>query len=135
MRLLTEQINVSVGDILDMADNQLFGLAEALLLKKAVSFQDMQSISRAFKDFVGVEVKRSPEVNDIIVAQACRHAIVHNGARVDDRLLKQIRNAAPRHLHPPLLLGGAIAFSDTDVRTVGSSMFLHLHALARDARL
>ena len=56
---------------------------ELLIAKHDISFQDMQSIARTFKDYVGVSVLRGSTMNDVIVAQAYRNAIVHAGGQTD----------------------------------------------------
>lgn len=124
-----EALAISPEEILGLGDDPTSGLAEAIMRKKDVSFQDMKSMSRAFKEMLGIEVPRTPFVNDIVVAQACRHAIVHNGGIVDAKLHKQVQGAVPRRLNPGLQLGATIAFTDEEVLSAANSMECHLEAL------
>ncbi|HUR79797.1 MAG TPA: hypothetical protein VM733_03465 [Thermoanaerobaculia bacterium] len=76
--------------------------AEQLVEQGQISFQDMQSIVRAFNTHFGIALQRTSATNDIILGQAARHAIVHNMALVDTRMLKQIQAAIPRTLKSQL---------------------------------
>jgi hypothetical protein len=66
---------------------------------------------------------------DIIVAQAVRHAVVHAGAKVDRRLLSQIRKASPRSFEPALALDQPIKLTPDEVRLCGQSMLTYLRRL------
>lgn len=62
-------------------------IATLFIDKKDLSFQDMQAISRAFKDYISVEITKNKTVNNIIPAQACRNVIVHAGGKITNRLI------------------------------------------------
>jgi hypothetical protein len=89
----------------------------------------MQSIARAFRTYIGLSVERDAEVNDIITAHACRHALVHAGGMVDRKLLAQVRDAMPRRIQPVLQEGASIQLSPAELRTVGTSMTGYLNRL------
>jgi hypothetical protein len=128
--LLREQIKISFRDLRD-ADFQLKELAPNLLVQaKDISFQDMQSIKRAFKEYLGITIDRLEDVNDIILAQGCRHVIVHSGGVVDDKLIRQLRDAKPRKLKPTLNVGEPVQFSVEEVSQVAKSMLAYLQAVA-----
>lgn len=127
--LLSETLSLQIGDLLELGEAPARKLAEAIIAKKDISFQDMKSIARAFADFLVHEIPRSPRGNDIIVAQACRHAIVHNSATIDEKLVRQISSAVPRNVFAVLIVGRPIEATDQDIRTIGSSMVDYLHAL------
>jgi hypothetical protein len=101
----------------------------------------MQSIARAFKDYLGIEIERTQRVNDIVLAQGCRHVIVHSGGIVDDRLVRQLSSAQPRRLKPRLVLGERIQFTDEARQSreqpgpAKSLMLLHLPVLDRSCFL
>lgn len=124
--LLREQIKFSLRELRE-ADFDLKTLAPDLLVQaKDISFQDMQSIGRAFKDYVGIFIERDETVNEIIVAQACRHVIVHSGGVVDEKLVRQVAGANPRTLKPKLLIGESIQFTVEEVTKVSASMVSYL---------
>jgi hypothetical protein len=104
-------------------------LAEIFVAQKDISFQDMQSISRSFKEYFGYEPARDKNVNNIILAQACRHAIVHSGASVDAKLLKQVNEAKPRDLKLSLTEGQKIQLEPDDIKSIGQSMLIYVNSL------
>lgn len=75
----------------------------------------MKSIARAYKTFLGAEIRRGAVVDAIVLGHACRHAIAHADGRVGQRLLNRPRQARPRRLEPQLHAGAAIAFTDSEV--------------------
>jgi hypothetical protein len=98
--------------------------------KKDISFQDMQSIGRAFKDYVGVALTRDEHTNNVILAQACRHVFAHTRGIADAPLVKQIANVSPRTLKVNLRLGEALQFSPEEVRIASDSMVIVIDRLA-----
>jgi hypothetical protein len=124
--ILRERLQFTVADL--CADEPPLSelVADALEESKNISFQDMKSIGRAFETVLGKEPVRDLEVNDIIVAQACRHAIVHAESRADERLLKQIANATPRLLKVNLTVGQEISFTEEEIDMVATAMNTYL---------
>lgn len=72
-----------------------FTLGDAIiahLANKQFSFQDLKSMLRAVKDYLGVEFDVSDDIRkNIIFGTSCRHIIVHNISIVDKQFLLQIR--------------------------------------------
>jgi hypothetical protein len=108
--------------------------ADLLVDKKDLTFQDMRSISSAFNDYVGVNLTRDNTVNNIIVAQACRHVIVHAGHEVTAKLMHQIRDASPRKLKPDLTLGELVQFDPAEIDRVADSMKTYVAKVAAALR-
>jgi hypothetical protein len=104
--------------------------AEQLVAQRDISFQDMQSIGRAFSAHFGIAVERTPATNDIILGQAARHMIVHNMAIVDGRMLKQVTAATPRTLKADIALGQTITFTRDEIETLGVRMLEYVDVLA-----
>lgn len=90
-RVLNEELNIEIEELLIRGDQINDVLGDLLIQKKDISFQDMKSVSRAFKEYFGIEIKKDNVVNNIILGQACRHAIVHEGGRVNGRIIRQVR--------------------------------------------
>ena len=133
--LLREQVKLSFRELRD-ADFELRDLAPDLLVQaKDISFQDMKSIANAFKDYLGINVERSPNVHDIILAQGCRHVIVHAGGIVDERLVRQLRGAIPRELKKELSVGQAVQFTVPEIRDVAAAMLAYLESVARSVEV
>jgi hypothetical protein len=103
--------------------------ADLLVEKKDLSFQDMQAIGRAFKTYLGVTIDKDNCVNNIILAQACRHVIVHTGGLVTDRLIHQVANASPRELKAKMTKGEHVQFSPDEVEIVSKSMVAYVQSL------
>jgi hypothetical protein len=100
-------------------------IAERIVEEDDISFQDMQSIRRAFNKELGIDLARDEHTNDIILGQACRHVMAHAGGRVDDRLMNQISGANPRRLKAsPFVHGDYVAFNPEEVRSLSESMLL-----------
>lgn len=106
-------------------------IVEMFIMKSDISFQDMQSIARAFRDFVGFHPLKDGNVNDIIVGHACRHVIVHAGSAFDRKALAQLKSAVPRTLKPNVEVGQAVTFSSSELRALGDAMEGYIHGVAR----
>jgi hypothetical protein len=124
--IFSEKLQFTVGDL--CSDEAPFSelVADALEQSKSISFQDMKGIGRAFQTVLGKQSKQDQVVNDIILAQAYRHAIVHADSRVDERLLKQIASAEPRQLKKSVTVGAEISFTEDEIELAGSSMYKYL---------
>ncbi len=133
--LLREQVKISFADLKE-ANFDLRSRAPDLLINaKDISFQDMKSIARAFKENLGIEIEKTQMVNEIIAAQACRHVIVHAGAVADESLVRQLSGAHPRTLKPKILAGHLIEFSTEEVTLAASSMVEYLRKLEAKVQL
>jgi len=128
--LLDAEVRLTPRDIREGAGTISEILAEAIANAKEMSFQDMQSVDRAFRRYFGVAPDKGQMVNDIIVGQACRHAIVHAGAQVGRRLVVQVRTATPRTVKLTLEEGTPIEFSRAEVRAVMKEMLKYLRDMA-----
>ncbi len=128
--LLNEHLKITFREIMD-AEWQLRDVApDRLIQMKDISFQDMQSIARAFKDNLLVTIPRTQNVDEIILAQACRHAIVHNGGQTDEKLIRQVKAANRRTLKPKILAGDSLQFTVNEVSKVAGFMEGYLDELA-----
>jgi hypothetical protein len=127
-----EQIKITFRELQEN-DFQLREIAPELLIQaKDISFQDMQSINRAFKDHLGITIERTDTVNDIILAQNCRHIIVHTGAHIDARLIKQLTNANPRSLKKNLTIGDKVQFTIEDVNIAANAMLKYIENISKE---
>jgi len=129
-----EEIKVSLTELETLNYDVLGNIGELVVSSKDISFQDMQSIARAFRDWLGYEPKQDRDVNNIIVGQACRHVIVHSGSVVNKRLLFQIRNATPRDLKLIFVENELLRFSPDEIEIVGKSMIQYVERLSSELR-
>ena len=128
-RLKKEDMRLTVAELLDAMANPDESVAELLIEKKDLSFQDMQAIQRAFREYLNVEIDKDTSVNNIILAQACRHVIVHAGGEVTSRLLRQISGAFPRDIKNDITEKSSIHFNRQEVQVVAESMQRYLSVL------
>jgi hypothetical protein len=105
------EISISWLGLQGDENRQEYAFAEACLADSKTSFQDMKSISRIFEECHEIFIPKDNRVNDLILAQAARHAIVHEGGKVNKRMLGQLSTASPRALKVSLSLGEQIQFS------------------------
>ena len=128
-RLLEIELKIRVGELMTLAVAPEEQIGDLLIHKEGISFQDMQSTHRSFKQFFGVEMQTDEAVRDIIVGQACRHAIVHDASVANARVMNQIRNASPRTLKRDLSLNEKIQFSIDEIDFLAAQMRAYMSTL------
>lgn len=105
-------------------------LADLLVAQQGISFQDMQSLRRAFKDHLGVAWARTEDTNNVILGQAARHVLVHAAGMVDEKIVRQVAVCVPRTLKPTLERGRPIEFSPDEIGVLTASMVKETRAVA-----
>jgi hypothetical protein len=128
--LAKERLSFTVAELCEPGFELPDAIPNALIQANDISWQDMQSIHRAFKKYFGIDMLRDGQVNDIISAQACRHSIVHAASVVNERTIKQLSNANPRTLKQYIKLGERVQFSTDEVECAGAAMENYLVKLA-----
>jgi hypothetical protein len=128
--ILKEELRLELGELFDINFDLSSNLGQILAKKKDISFQDMQSIHRAFEHYLGLNLERDKSVNTIIYGQACRHSIVHDGSVVNARLINQISKAEPRLISHEMSEGGTLLFSPEEIRILGDTMLEYTTRLA-----
>lgn len=127
--LLDEELKITFREIKEKSWNIKGGAGDLLITKKDLTFQDMQSTVRAFDTYVGVQIEKDQRVNNIILGQAARHAIVHAGAQVTDRMLRQLSRVEPRSMKPSLEIGTSLVFTKEEVLELKAAMSAFIDAL------
>jgi hypothetical protein len=125
----SHELKVSWQSIVESDDRPEGLFADLLISQQDISFQDMQSIARAFKNHLRVEIPKGADVHNIIAGQAARHAIVHAGSEVDDRMVRQLKDANPRDLLPSVTVGEKVRFAPQHVRLLAAAMTSYLDDL------
>jgi hypothetical protein len=120
----SEELKVSWRAVAQAEGDREAMFADLLIAQHDISFQDMQSIRRAFEKHLGVPIERTEGANNIIMGQAGRHVIVHAGGVIDAKLVRQVTGAQPRELLPELAVGARLRFQPSDVRLLADSMRL-----------
>lgn len=124
-----EDFKISLSELRQLNFNLADTLGELIIKKKDLSFQDMQSVVRSFKNFFNIDITKDKDVNNIIVAQASRHAIVHSLSFADEKFIKQISDANPRDLLPTIELGQQIKYMPDDINKAINSMEINISKL------
>jgi hypothetical protein len=107
----TEELKVSWRGVAQVEGDREAMFADLLIAQHDISFQDMQSIRRAFDKNLNIRMERTAHANNIIVGQAARHVIVHAGGVIDQRMVRQVSGAQPRSLLPSFDVGRPMLFS------------------------
>jgi hypothetical protein len=126
-KLLETELKLTVNELSTFSKDDI---VETFIMKSDISFQDMQSIARAFRDYVGFEPTKNANVNDIILGHACRHVIVHAGSAFDRKALAQVKSAIPRTLKPNVEVGQTVTFSSSELRRLGEAMEGYIQEVA-----
>lgn len=132
-RLLEEDFKLTVAELKERDWNLAGAVPDLLIAKHDFTFQDMGATVRAFATYTGLTPPRGELMNNIITAQACRHAIVHAGGRVGDKSVRQVSKAHPRTFRPRLIQGEQLAFSLEEVESIKADMLRFIEALASGA--
>ena len=127
--LLDEEIKITFREIKERNWNIKGSAGDLVIAKKDLTFQDMQSTVRAFEAYVGVQIEKDARTHNIILGQAARHVIVHAGAQVTDRMLKQLVRVEPRSLKPYLVVGTPVVFTKQEVLLLKSEMSAFIDSL------
>jgi hypothetical protein len=128
--LKSEELKISVSQLLEFNGEIKDSLGDLIAEKNDLSFQDMKSIGRAFKTYFGFTIEKDVNVNNIIMAQAGRHVIVHDSSRINDRILRQVFGAHPRTLKPELS-GNVVSFDSDEVTLIANSMQDYLKSVRK----
>lgn len=127
--LKKEELKLTVKELSLMEGGHWGLVSEALIRKRDFSFQDMQSVSKAFSTYCDYTPEKTKDVNNIIVGQACRHVIVHAGAIVDSKCIKQVASAFPRELEVQLKSGKPVQFEREELAVLAESMKAYVQSM------
>ncbi len=119
--LKSEELKISVADLIEYGSEIERRLGHLIADKNDYSFQDMQSIGKAFKQYFEFNMEKDIDVHNIILAQAGRHVIVHDAAKINERFIRQVSGANPRNIKPDIS-GTVIEFTSEEVKQAAESM-------------
>jgi hypothetical protein len=126
-RIQKEEIKLTVEELKHYGFNLSDQIASIIITKKDYSFQDMQSINRAFEECYNYKPIHDQNVDNIIFAQACRHVIVHAGGLADEKFIRQIKSAFNRAYKLSVSSGDQIQFSPEEINLVAESMSVYFN--------
>jgi hypothetical protein len=125
----TEKLSLSWSALEQTGGERERIFADLLVAQKNISFQDMQSVVRAFKDLLNITLARTTHTDNIVFGQAARHAIVHRGAIVDDRMVNQVAGAKLRTLKREIVHRTRLRFTPEEVNELSVSMTVYVQEL------
>lgn len=122
-KLASEDIKLTITKIHKLRNDATFEPGDLIMRSKNLSFQDMKSTCRAFQEWVGIDIPKDTHMNNVIIGQAARHAIVHTGGIIDVKLLAQVESAIlDATLDLPLESGSRVQFTPELVTDLGLSI-------------
>ncbi len=127
--LMNEEFKITASELSEVGQDLHNHLGALLIRKKSISFQDMQSIARAFGSYCGYSHDKDGDVNNIIAGQACRHVIVHSDAVVTRKCVQQTLEATPRTLKENLVVEETVKFTVGEIKILSDSMFRYVDRL------
>jgi hypothetical protein len=128
-KILTEGLKVSFGQLQELDWDVRSNAADLFLTSQDISFQDMKSVYRSFKQWLGFGRERDLVTDRIIVAQAARHCIVHAGGVANERTVGQTRSCKCDDVLPGLTKGVAVATSPSDISIISQAMKTYINEL------
>lgn len=128
-KLVNEEIKISLSELEQIDFDVLDNIGQIIVMRKDISFQDMQSIARAFNNYLDFEPPKDKDVNNIILSQACRHSIVHSGGVINDKIARQISNAKPRDIKKELKANKQVKFDPGEIKIISKSMICYIDKL------
>ncbi len=125
-KLESEEFKITIGQL------KTGDIADVFIQKKDdVNFQDMQSTLRSFKNYIGIpNIDRNEVTDNIILAQAMRHCIVHYGCTVNNKTIGQLRGAEKRTVKTTVEKDTYVQFSEEEVRQIKADMLSFVNLLS-----
>ena len=124
-----KELKFTIDELQKLKLNLSENIGAVISEKHSISFQDMAGVSRAFREYLEIEIDRDRTVNNIIVMQACRHAIAHAEQIYDRKLIHQIRDCDDRDIQNNIVENEVIQFQPEDIKQGSKSMVEYLDNL------
>lgn len=125
------EIKLSVDELYSYNFNLVKSIGDMIIEKKSISFQDMQSTVREFQTYFGIKLERTKAMDNIIFAQAARHAVVHAISIADDKFMNQVRSACLRSIKIDINNNDEIKFSIDEINEIIISIRSFIEQLAK----
>jgi hypothetical protein len=122
-KLLKDELKLTVSDLVKIVEGKTAILIDVWISKKGLSFQDMQAIRRQFREFTDLDPSLEQSALDVvIVAQACRHLVVHSGGKINGNFTNQLRNVDTAGFGSGFMNKENIELSAAHIKLISSSM-------------
>lgn len=128
-KTIKTDLKFSIQELSNFNFNLSSDFGNLIISKNNITFQDMKSICREFKQYFGFNIEKNLDVDNIILSQASRHSIVHALSIADEKFINQIRSADKRSLKLNINQNDEIIFSASEIEVVIASMNKFLNNL------
>lgn len=116
------EIKIALSELQQFNYEVRDNIGEIIVNNKNISFQDMQSICRAFQEWFKITIDRDIVCNNVTMSQACRHVIVHSGNVVERKFINQVKHLNPRTIKNNIKEGDMLIFSPKEIQQIGDDM-------------
>lgn len=120
-----EDIKINFEELQKILINNYEDIGDIFIEKKDISFQDMQSMNRAIKNYCGIEIDKNYDVDNIILGLSSRHIIVHNLSIINDKFIKQISYAGNRTIKESFKIGDKLSFDIDELNVLQTSILAY----------
>lgn len=123
---------ISLQELGEYDFNLTKAIGDIVIRKKDINFQDMQSTVREFKNYLCIDIQKNEIVDNIILAQASRHSIVHSLGIADEKFINQIAKTNKRTLKTNISLNDEIVYSTVEIEEVILNLKIFIDTLTKD---
>lgn len=123
------EFKITLDELRSLNFNLSNSIGDLIIKKKNISFQDMQSTLREFETYFGFKTEKDEFVDNVILGQAARHAIVHSLAIADEKFINQVSDAKLRTLKTDVSQNDDLKFTIEELEQLSNSckkFFRHL---------
>ena len=122
LKLINAELKFTFEELESYGFNLSKSVGDIIIKKKNLAFQDMQSICREFQTYFSIKIEKNELVDNIILAQAARHAIVHSLSIADEKFMNQISQSQARTLKKNISMNDELKFSPNEIEVIMSDM-------------
>lgn len=128
---------ISIGELLEVVSFEKPKEAFADIVRKAddsISFQDIGSIRRTFGDYFDIHFEDDSNFHNVAFAIKARHAIVHNGGRIDANFRRYAKDKLTKRTVMKNSLKSPLQFELAEAKKLLKSLVTFVHSLISAAR-
>lgn len=122
------QIQSIINEIDEINQNPVL-LKNFLVAKKKLTFQSLSSVAKSFDNYLGIKIPQDQKFDDIKFAFECRHIIVHNVSKADEKFIRKCNDIRNRNIKRNIFLDEDINFTSSELEFVKISMLLFVQEL------
>ncbi len=116
------EFKITLDELRSLDFNLSASIGDLIIKKKSISFQDMQSTLREFEVYFGFKTEKNMFIDNVILGQAARHAIVHSLAIADEKFIQQISDTKLRNIKTSVLQNDDLKFTLEELEELTESI-------------